>query len=143
MPPQARPGPRPDRLSGGRVMNLGRPVRVAEARGRAFRLPRAAAGRPDRAMPHFDRSTLVTVRRRFGFVRAMVLALALGAGLAPAVPLAHAASGRHELRNAAGKLLGTIKEVSAVRWEARLANGKLVGTYDPTGDDDGERGAHR
>lgn len=74
------------------------------------------------------------MRSRFGFVRGMMFALALGAGLAAAVPLAHAASGRQELRNAAGKLLGTIKEVSAIRWEARLANGKLVGTYDPKAD---------
>jgi hypothetical protein len=74
------------------------------------------------------------MRSRFGFVRGMMFALALGAVLAPAVPLAHAASGQQELRNAAGKLLGTIKEVSAIRWEARLANGKLVGTYDPKTD---------
>jgi hypothetical protein len=28
-------------------------------------------------------------------------------------------------------LLGTIREASATRWEARLANGRLVGTFDP------------
>jgi hypothetical protein len=85
-------------------------------------------------MPHLDYFTRVPVRSRFAFVRGMMLALALGLGLAPAVPLARAASGQHELRNAAGKLLGTIKVVSAIRWEARLANGKLVGTYDPKAD---------
>lgn len=134
MPPQARPGPQPDRLPGGRVMNSGRSAGGGGSGGRALGLHRGAGVLPDRAMPYLDCFTRGPVRSRFGFVRGMMLALALGLGLAPAVPLARAASAQHELRNAAGKLLGTIKVVSAIRWEARLANGKLVGTYDPKTD---------
>jgi len=59
----------------------------------------------------------------------LALIVALGTLTAPAP--ARAAAAPQELRNASGRLLGTIREASATRWEARLANGRLVGTFDP------------
>lgn len=47
MPPQARPGPQPDRLPGGRVMNSGRPAGGGGSGGRALGLHRGAAILPD------------------------------------------------------------------------------------------------
>jgi hypothetical protein len=60
-----------------------------------------------------------------------LLALLVALVTLTAPPPALAAAAPQELRNASGKLLGTIREASATRWEARLANGRLVGTFDP------------
>ncbi len=84
--------------------------------------------RPDqRPAPATQRAGFTGVGRWCRPLLALLVALVTLAAPQPAL----AAAAPQELRNSSGKLLGTIREVSATRWEGRLANGRLVGTFDP------------